>query len=184
MHENPVKGWREGADPRGHCHRLIGCATMRPLASALVGARIAHLHTLSGCSFLRHHISQPSRNKPGPRRFDDRDCDREGRATLSTRSRVVLQCKTSFECLSVIHDARSHFMYIVKHLRVSSAALVVAVAARNRSYETRTDVQYGAAWIVLTICHRLARYNTRIRAHATALVALSDPVLHWRTSYN
>ena len=47
----------------------------------------------------------------------------------------------SFECLLVTDDARTHFMYIVKHLRVSSAAPVVAVAALNRSYETRLDVQ-------------------------------------------
>ena len=38
LHENPVKGWREGADPRGHRHRLIGCATTCPLANALGSA--------------------------------------------------------------------------------------------------------------------------------------------------
>ena len=141
LHENPVKGWREGADPRGHRHRLIGCATTHPLGNALVGARIAHLHTLSDYSCLRCHVSQPSRNKPGPKRFDDRDCDREGRVALSTRSRVVIKSKMSFECLLDTDDARTHFMYIVKHLRVSSAAPVVAVAALNRSYETRLDVQ-------------------------------------------
>ena len=120
---------------------VIGCATTHPLGNALVGARIAHLHTLSDYSCLRCHVSQPSRNKPGPRRFDDRDCDREGRVALSTRSRVVIESKMSFECLLDTDDARTHFMYIVKHLRVSSAAPVVAVAALNRSYETRLDVQ-------------------------------------------
>ena len=47
LHENPVKGWREGADPRGHRHRL-GCrARTRPPAIAIGSARIGQASTLS-----------------------------------------------------------------------------------------------------------------------------------------
>ena len=85
LHENPVKGWREGADPRGHRHRL-GCrARTRPLTSAIGSARIRQPSTLSdnrGSSALSS--SQSSRNRPGPKRFEDRDSVREGCAPLST----------------------------------------------------------------------------------------------------
>ena len=90
LHENPVKGWREGADPRGHCHRLIGRLTTHLLASALGFAHISQPSTMSDCDLSRWQVSWSSHNRPGPKRFDDRDCIREGSSSLST-------------------DARSHF---------------------------------------------------------------------------
>ena len=83
LHENPVKGWREGADPRGHRHRLSCRARTRPLASAIGSARIGQPSTLSDNRGSRWQAGQSSRNRPGPKRFEDRDSVREGCATLS-----------------------------------------------------------------------------------------------------
>ena len=98
LHENPVKGWREGADPRGHRHRPIGCATTCPLANALGSARIGQPSALSDNRWSRWQVSQSSRNRPGPKRFEDRDCVREGRASLSTRSLVAFLCVKPLAC--------------------------------------------------------------------------------------
>ena len=94
----PVKGWREGADPRGHRHRLIGCATTRPLASALGFACIGQPSTLSGNRWSRCQVSQSSRNRPGLKRFEDKCLAREERASLSTRSLVVASSATPLAC--------------------------------------------------------------------------------------
>ena len=98
LHENPAKGRREGADPRGHCHRLSGRARTRPLASAIGSARIGQPSTLSDNRWSRCQVSQSSRNRPGSKRFEERDCVREGCAPLSTLSLVVILCSKSFAC--------------------------------------------------------------------------------------
>ena len=96
---NQGKCWRDGADPRGHRHlvahgRVIGCAWTRPLASALGSARIGQPSTLSDNRWSRCQVSQSSRNRPGLKRFEDKCRAREGRASLSTRSLVVVSSAT------------------------------------------------------------------------------------------
>ena len=113
--ENPVN-----ADPRGHRHRLIGCATTRPLASALGFACIGQPSTLSDNRWSRWQVSQSSRNRPGPKRFEDRDCVREGCAPLSTRPLVVILCAKSLACPSDTAHALTAHSTLIRRARIAA----------------------------------------------------------------
>ena len=74
--------------PLPSTHRLRDGASACKCACRRTNRASAHAERLQ--LLVSSYLSQPSHNKPGPRRFDDRDCDREGRASLSTRSRAAI----------------------------------------------------------------------------------------------
>ena len=103
----PWKWLLPTADPAIRRHRLVGCLEAHALASALGSARIGQPSTLSDNRWSRWQVSQSSRNSPGSKRFEDRDCVREGCVPLSTRPLVVFVCAKSLACPSDTAHARN-----------------------------------------------------------------------------